>query len=71
MKNGNAASASKLYKMIMRHYAQMQIFEKKKANKALFRYRDMEVEDLFIDIKLDYKNEEELKLFDLASQVNS
>jgi len=30
----------------------------------------MEVEDLFIDIKLDFKNEEELALFDLASQSN-
>jgi hypothetical protein len=68
MKNSNAGAAAKMYKMVMRHFTQMQIFEKKKINSALFRYRNMEVEDLFIDIKLDFKNEEELALFDLAKQ---
>lgn len=49
----NALSASKLYKRIMRHYCFMQIYEKKKQNISLFRHKQVEDGDLFIDFKLD------------------
>ena len=47
--NGNALTASKLYKRIMRHYCYMQIYEKKKQNLCLFNFKNIQDEDLFID----------------------
>ena len=46
-----------------------QIYEKKKNNEALFKFRKIEVDYLFIDLKIDPKNEEEMKLF-LLQDVN-
>lgn len=49
----NALSASRLYKRIVRHYCYMQIYEKKKANMGIFKFKNVSDEDLFIDFKLD------------------
>ena len=58
----NAQAASRLYKRIMRHYCYSQIYERKASNIAHFRnVRDA---DLFIDFKLDLKNEKELLVFE-------
>jgi len=65
----NALSASRLYKRIMRHYCYMQIYEKKKANMGIFKFKNVSDEDLFIDFKLDLQsqdgNNKDAALFDL------
>ena len=65
----NAIAASRLQRRIMRHYCFMQIYEKKKANIGLFKFSEIEDEDLFIDLKLDVMgNEPDAALFNLMSQ---
>ena len=63
-------AASRLYKRIQRHYAFMQIYEKKRYNLEYIDYKEIEDDDLFIDLKLDFKTEEAIDLFDLSKQVS-
>ena len=65
----NALSASRLYKRIMRHYCYMQIYEKKGSNMGMFRWKDIQDEDLFIDFKLDLHTDhlKDKALFDLLT----
>jgi len=68
----NALSASRLYRRIVRHYCYMQIFEKKKDNLSLFKFKNMGDDDLFIDFKLDLHNARDRKdhqLFNLMMQA--
>ena len=49
----NALAASRLYKRIMRNYCYQQIYEKKKHNMGVFKLKNIDDSDLFIDFKLD------------------
>ena len=55
----------------MRHYCYMQIYEKKKDNMSLFKFKQIEDSDLFIDFKVDLYSDragnKDHALFDLLS----
>ena len=69
MVQSNAIAASRLYKRIARHYCFSQIYQKKKQNMHLFQFKNITDEQLFIDFKLDFKNEKDVALFELATQA--
>jgi hypothetical protein len=64
----NANAASRLYKRIVKQYCYSKIYEKKKDNMHFFKFKDLEDDQLFIDFKLDYKRDKDVKLFSLMSQ---
>ena len=53
MVKSNVTAANRIYTCVMRHYCYMQIYEKKKANMGIFKFKNVSDEDLFIDFKLD------------------
>lgn len=69
MVSHNALASSRLYKRIVKHFCYSQIYARKQDNMHLFKFKDVEDDQLFIDFKLDCKVEKEQELFKLATQA--
>ena len=68
MVNQNAVAAGRLYRRIVRHYCYSQIYSKKQDNIHLFKFKNIDDDQLFIDFKLDTTLDKERELFSLMSQ---
>jgi hypothetical protein len=64
-------SASRIYKIIMRQYCYIQLYDsdRKKKNAHLYKFAKITDDDLMIDFKLDPKSDSDGELFSMLSQV--